>query len=367
MNIKDFQESLDYMHKAEITPFVWGHAGIGKTSIVRQYAKDKGYKFFPLYLGTQSDVGDILGLASFIKDENGSEIATSFAPPIWLTELLDYCNKNPNSGAVLFLDEFNRGRRDIVNGMFSLALDKKFHTIQMPKNCFIVAAGNPPTEEYYVNDVNETALMARFTHIKLEPTFQEWVAFAIANNIESTLVSFLQDQPTLLEDAKSDFTLPVKTDRRAFERIDRLFKVKTPTHILYQLMAGTIGLERVVAYQAHLQNSDKLLTGEEVLTGARLDTIKKWSNPVDIKSSMLSGTCDNVVAYLTDKVKATTTLTDDEGENLTVFAETLPRDVSYPMFMKLVHAETKWFRAYNENPKFKQRLLSIVKEAKGKK
>lgn len=49
MNIKDFADSLDYLLKAQITPFVWGHAGIGKSSIVKQYAKSKDYYFF-LYI-----------------------------------------------------------------------------------------------------------------------------------------------------------------------------------------------------------------------------------------------------------------------------------------------------------------------------
>src|SRR5579859_2802626 len=147
MNIKDLKDSLDYLFKAQLTPFVWGHAGVGKTSTFKQYAQEKGYKFFAFYLGTQSDIGDILGLQGFVKDENGTEVATQFAIPRWIKETIDYCNKNPESGAVIFLDEFNRGRRGILAGMFSLALDKTFHTVKLPKNCYIAAAGNPPTDE----------------------------------------------------------------------------------------------------------------------------------------------------------------------------------------------------------------------------
>lgn len=359
MNIKDLKASLPYLFEAQITPFIWGHAGIGKSTVIKQYANEKGYKFFPFYLGTQSDLGDILGLASFVKDENGSEVATTFATPLWLKDTIEYCEENPESGAIIFLDEFNRARRDILNGMFSLALDKTFHTITLPRNCYIVAAGNPPTDEYYVTDINETALMARFAHIKLEPSFQEWASYATASKVESTLVSFLQEQPELLEDAKSGFNLPVKVDRRSYERVDRLFKVKTPTELLEQLMIGIIGAERLIAYKLHLTKTDKALTGEEVLSGKNTKLLKKWSNPMDIKSSLLSTTCDNVFDHIKDKVDIVLDKTFLE------FLEILPKDLSYALLKRLLKEDLQVFSNFIKEPAYEKKLVVLCKEAKG--
>lgn len=365
MNIKDMKASLDYLFNAQITPFIWGHAGIGKSTVVKQYAQDKGYKFFPFYLGTQSDLGDILGLASFVKDKNGSEIATTFATPLWLKDTIEYCTNNPESGAIIFLDEFNRARRDILNGMFSLALDKTFHTLTLPKNCHVVAAGNPPTDEYYTTDINETALMSRFCHIKLEPGFNEWLSYAKESNFESTIVAFLQEQPELIEDAKSNFTLPVKVDRRSYERIDRLFKVGTPKELLDQLMVGIIGAERLVAYKLHLQNTDKPLDGVQVMTGQHKDLITKWSTHLDIKSSLLSITCDNVFDLLSERAKNNTDLDKKEGDNLVQFLESLPREVSYALLKQLMKSDNKVFRSFVSNPAYEPRLVVVAKEAKG--
>lgn len=361
MNIKDLKASLDYLFAAEQTAFIWGHAGIGKTTVVKQYAKDKGYQFFPFYLGTQSDLGDILGLASFVKDENGSEIATTFATPVWLKNTIDFCEANPDSGAIIFLDEFNRARRDILNGMFSFALDKKFHTLQLPKNCHIIAAGNPPTEEYFVTDVDETALMARFTHIKLEPSFDEWITYAKGGSFEPTLLSFLADQPQLLEDSKTDFKLPVKVDRRAWARLDRLFKVGTPIELLEQLANGIIGIERLVAYKLHLTKVDKPLSGEQVLNGEGFEHITTWSNPSDIKASLLGGTCDNVFEWLQTPVVQQYNL----GLTFLRFLEIIPRDMSYPLMKRLLKADNKAFRTFMVDPAFEPTLVAITKEAKG--
>lgn len=365
MNIRDFKAALPFLIEAELTPFIWGHAGIGKSSIVKQYAEEKGYHFFPFYLGTQSDLGDILGLAEFITNEDGSK-STHFAIPKWLQDTIQYCKDNPNSGAIIFLDEFNRARRDILNGMFSLALDKTFHTVKLPKNCHIVAAGNPPTDEYFTTDVNETALMARFVHIKLDPTFEEWKDYAKMSKIESSLVDFLSNQPELLEEKHSEFNLPVKPDRRAISRLDKLFKLNTPQYLLEQLMHGIIGLERTVAYLQFMKNQDKPLTGQEVLKGIKAHLLKKWSNSEDIIASCLNATCDNVKEELFRLEEANETLSPDNKQNLMYFIRTIPKDICFKLLFDVSYKQSSIISSLYNDPAHSAEILRIVQEASGR-
>lgn len=367
MNIKDLKSSLPYLFKAETTAFIWGHAGIGKSTVIRQFCEEKGYKFFPFYLGTMSDVGDVLGLATFVKDESGQDVATKFAEPNWLRDMIAYCNDNPDSGAVILLDEFNRARRDILNGMFSLALDKTFHTIKLPKNCHIIAAGNPPTDDYYVTDVNDTALMSRFVHIKLEPSFQEWTAYAKEKAFESTLVSFLQEQPELIEDHKSTFVNPVKVDRRSYERASRLFKVGTPKELLEQLLIGIIGVERLVAYKLHLTKTDKPLTGKQVLAGEGEELIKLWSNPVDVKSSLLSITADNVFEEIVNIATTNSDFPKNQADHFMVFIETVPKEVAFPILRKFINTYSgqPFFRNFTEDSAYRTRLIDLARGIEG--
>lgn len=367
MNIKDFQDSLEYLFKAELTGFVWGHAGIGKSSVIKQYAQGKGWHFFPLYLGTQSDLGDVLGLADFVRDERGTAVATTFATPIWLKNAIDYCNNHPDSGAIIFLDEFNRARRDVLNGMFSLALDKTFHTIKLPKNCHIIAAGNPPTEEYFTTDVNETALMARFVHIKLEPTIEEWVTYASDAKFDPTIVSFIKEQPKLLEDAKSHFDLPVKVDRRSFERLNRLFRVDTPKYLFDQLASGIIGIERLVAYNLHQGRQSKPLTTEEVLGGQRLEEVRSWSQAGDTKSSLLIATTDNLQASINSMSDAKTLLSEQEKLNLLNFLLVVPKEVMFVFLEKCMNKKKFTMDNFTSDKKVIDTLTPIVKSLTGDK
>ena len=66
MNISTLKEALPYLIEAEVPAMLVGHHGVGKTEGVRQYCKDNGFMLKILNLGTQ-DVGDIIGLADFLK------------------------------------------------------------------------------------------------------------------------------------------------------------------------------------------------------------------------------------------------------------------------------------------------------------
>lgn len=365
MNITDLQRSLPYLFNAELTAFIWGHKGIGKTAVVKEYAKSKGYHFFPFYLGTQSDLGDVLGLATFVKDEDGNDVATKFAMPEWLKNAIDYCNHNPKSGAVIFFDEFNQARKDILSGMFSFALDKTFHTIKLPKNCHIIAAGNPNTEDYSVTDVSSAALMSRFVHIKLEPSVEEWLSYAEKSGIDSTLTGFIKEQPKLLSDAMIEFSLPNTVDPRAYERLDRFFKQNPPADIKDQITHSILGIERSVAYKEYLNKQDRPLLGKDVLAGQGRDLILTWSNPENIQGSMLNITVENVQKHIQEMAKENMTFSTSEEENFMWLLSNGPKDILYPLIKGLVDEKNPVFKTFYLKSEYLKQVSDWIKEAKG--
>ncbi len=359
MNIRDLKASLPYLAKAELTPFIWGLAGIGKTTAVKQWCKELGYKFTALYLGTQSDLGDILGLAEFVDNGDGSK-STAFAIPKWIQDTIVYCKENPDSGAVIFLDEFNRGRKDILSGMFSLALDKTFHTLTLPKNCHLIAAGNPPTEDFQVTDVDETALMARFVHIKLEPTIEEWIVFAKESGMNPDRIAFIQEQPKLLEAQGKSFELPVKIDRRAQSKIDLLERLGTPKHLLTQLSMGIVGIEATVAYERFLASQDKVLTAKEVLSGTKLDLVVKWSNPENVQASYLNVTCDNLKEHFLKLETDEKLMKLEEKLNLFEFIKALPKDIAFAFVESTIKGNRpKCILDFHETKEFEDELCAL--------
>ena len=136
MKIQTLKECLPYLFEANIATLVIGHHGVGKSQAVAQYAKEQKIGFMDLRLGTQ-DVGDLLGLAEFVtelqpytftnpetgKEETGTrevKVATKFMRPDWFPT-------DPDSKGIIFMDEINRARRDVLQAVFQLVLDKWRH------------------------------------------------------------------------------------------------------------------------------------------------------------------------------------------------------------------------------------------------
>jgi MoxR-like ATPase len=75
MNITNLKRVIPYLMKSNIATHLISNAGVGKTSIVKQIAKDSGYNFIYLTLAAVEDNSDLIGLLSPIKDELGNDIA----------------------------------------------------------------------------------------------------------------------------------------------------------------------------------------------------------------------------------------------------------------------------------------------------
>lgn len=322
MNIKTLKESLPYLFQSNVSTMIVGHHGVGKSQAVKQYADENGLDFVDLRLGTQ-DVGDLLGLAEFEKDpKTGQSIATKFMRPDWFPT-------DVNSKGIIFLDEINRGRRDVLQAVFQLCLDKRLHRYVLPKGWHVVAAMNPNTEDYIVTDLSDKAFLDRFCHIKLAPSKQEFFDYAKGRKFEAQLLTFLQDQPSLLQTELEAFELDVKPSRRSWEAVDRLMKVKTPINILRELVSGLVGTAASAAFVKSLSDTDKPISGKDVLdtydkVAAR---IKKYSDSkTGGRQDMLKYTCDSLLETIQELKKKPT---KDQATNIVEFLKTIPKDLAF--------------------------------------
>jgi len=177
VNIKQLKESIPFLVKANIATMVVGHHGIGKSQAVRQYCDEQGIGFIDLRLGTQ-DVGDLLGLADFKVNEKGENVATKFMQPTWFPT-------DPDSKGLIFMDEINRARPDVLQAVFQLVLDKRLHEYELPKGWHVIGAMNPSTEDYVVTDLSDRAFLDRFCHIKLAPSKHEFIQYAKHREFDS--------------------------------------------------------------------------------------------------------------------------------------------------------------------------------------
>lgn len=339
MNIKTLKEALPFIFKANISTMIVGHHGVGKSQAVKQYADQLGIGFVDLRLGTQ-DVGDLLGLADFITEveeytlPNGNKaqrevkVATKFMRPDWFPS-------DPNSKGIVFLDEVNRGRRDVLQAVFQLVLDKRLHKYELPKGWHVIAAMNPNTEDYIVTDLSDKAFLDRFCHIKLAPSKQEFFEYAKHSKFEAQLIQFLQDQPALLQADLEAFELEVKPSRRSWEAVDRLMKVKTPINLLRELVSGLVGTAASAAFVKSLSDTDKPINGKDIVDDYDkfAAKIKKYSDSkTGGRQDMLKYTCDSLLEVIQEMKKKPT---KDQSTNISSFLKEIPKDLSFSLCQNL--------------------------------
>lgn len=362
MQIRTLKQALPYLFNAEVPTLIHGRHGVGKSQGIKQVSEEleyvhptKGkqtYGFIDLRLGNM-EVGDLLGLADFVTDENGNNVATKFMRPSWLPI-------DPDSCGILFLDEINRARRDVLQAAFQLVLDKKIHEYELPKGWVVVGACNPNTDEYIVTDIGDAAFLDRFCHIKLQPSVAEWIDHAHDVKFDADIIDFVRDQPEMLASKGEDFELEVTPSARSWEFINRLIVAKTPINILQELSMGIVGTTAAIAFMESRRSADKPFKAEQVLKEFPKikKKVEKYSDPKDNRIDILKATCDNLLRHAEKRTKD---LNPTEKSNLVAFMKAIPVEMMFANIKELYYKEV-FQKALDDD----QELMDILNKARGK-
>lgn len=251
----DAKELLEIlaMTPAEQNIMLAGAHGIGKSRILTEYFESKGIPVVTLFLGQMSDPGDLIGL----PDKNATTGKTDFLPPYWF----------PTDGKpiVLFLDELNRARPEILQSVMDLTLNRKLAGKVLPAGSRIISAVNAG-QEYQLTDL-DPALVSRFNIYTFRPTVSEWLLWAEKAGIAPEVIRFIEDNSTYLdgklpEDADN---LEKTPDRRGWERVSDILK-NTPSvnASLKKAIAGIIGPAVANVFFEEIKKNRKI-NGKDVL------------------------------------------------------------------------------------------------------
>ena len=257
MRAEALSKSLNSLIEGKIPVFVWGSPGIGKSSIVKQIALEKGLEFVDLRLSLL-DPTDLKGIPFFDQEHNEAVWASpSFLP------------KDKSSKGVLFLDEINTAPPSVQASAYQLVLDRKVGEYELPKGWSIVAAGNNESDRGVVYRM-PPPLANRFVHLNMEVSFEDWKGWAYGHGIDSSIIAFLHyDQSKLFafDPSKNEKSFPTP---RSWEYVHRVLSSKVDEKLLMEIVSGAVGSESAIAFMSfrkvmhRLPNIEKLLRGEEV-------------------------------------------------------------------------------------------------------
>ncbi|MEM9587512.1 MAG: AAA family ATPase [Planctomycetota bacterium] len=240
-----------------------GRHGIGKSQIISNYFQQRDMKVVPFFLGQMSDPGDLIGLLH--KDETTGR--SEFVPPYWWPE--------DGQPIVLFLDELNRARPEILQSVMELALNKTLAGKRLPPGSVIISAVNEG-DEYQLTDL-DPALVSRFNLYEFAPTVDDWLLWAQEHDLDARVRTFIQAHPQHLDGTGQASESPnqattwsglVKTpDRRGWARVATVIKQVTNLEAMHiKLVAGIVGAPAANAFRKSL-TTRLPVTPEDVLLG----------------------------------------------------------------------------------------------------
>lgn len=317
MNIAQLKRFLPLLIATRTAAMVQGPHGIGKSQAIKQFALENGYEYVDRRL-SQMESGDLLGLPDL---SNGR---TTFCTPEWLPT-------DPEAKVIIFLDELNRARPDVLQGIFQLVLDRELGSYKLPENCYVLTAVNPNTDDYHVTNIFDKALQDRFCHIKLTPTMEEFLSYSKQDaSLDQNVISFLQAREEVVEDSKLvGFSIERTPSRRSWTTAARLVKLGIPSDLFIEGVGGLVGMPNAVAFQTWLQeNETKAFSASEIMNDFK-KIKKKAAEYADSKNGrhdILTQSLDNVSMEIQTNYK---NVSQKQVDNVIDFLKLLPGDLSF--------------------------------------
>lgn len=263
-------ESLLAATPASQNIMLTGKHGIGKSQILEKFFTSRSERVVILFLGQMSDPGDLIGLPRL--DETTGK--TLFMPPYWFP--------TDNKPVVLFLDELNRARPEVLQTIMDLTLNRTLAGRKLPEGSRVISAVNDG-EEYQLTDL-DPALVSRFNIYEFKPTAQEWLLWASRAGLDSRVIDFISENPEMLDGAaftREDQGLEKSPDRRGWERVSKVLQTNEVSPLLKTIIAGIVGMPAATKFFATI-NQKRLPSAKEILLGdfaKQKAALKKCSTP----------------------------------------------------------------------------------------
>lgn len=214
---------------------VWGPHGVGKTALVRAYARERNWQFAYCAPAQFEEMGDLHGLPTLGAPDAAGRRRTEFAPPAWVPR-----DEGPG---VLLLDDLNRADERILRGLMQLLQNFELFSWRLPPRWQIVATCNPEGGDYAVTPLDD-AILTRMLHATLAFDAKAWAAWATGAGVDPRGVAFVLCYP---EAALGRRTTP-RSLAQFFEQIRDLDDLRAATDLVYALASSSLDEATVAAF-----------------------------------------------------------------------------------------------------------------------
>ena len=366
MNAIEIKNLLKFAFITDDSILINGDHGIGKTSVVKQYAKENNMYFQDLILSLK-EPSDLLGMPDTLEDKFGK--STVWNEPDWFKKITNeawphyfdfedlefidegfkkFCNEKINDEipneklnraflnslykeyyklyddelflvknqdnvhckksrySVLFLDELNRALLDTRQTSLQLVLEKELHTHRLPfikgKQTQIIAAINPP-DKYQTAEL-DLALLDRFTVIDMEIDINAFLKFCKENGIDVKVMDFISEFKDRLHVINENGERGPTP--RSWVKVSDYLKSGIDKKSLLGILKGRLGESIGFQFYSYVENYNKSLN---------LDIIEKIIN----EKSKTNSDINTLIDEIKEMTKDVETIRKNEILNQSIF------------------------------------------------
>lgn len=305
--------------RAGNVPNIVGEAGIGKSALVADVARQMGAQLYTTVVSL-SEKGDLaipvppLTAESFVKTKNYGTLANvQFGYSQTLVDIIKYAEKQPEQPIIWFLDEFNRGTQAVQSELMNLVLQREINSLKLPAQVKIVIAENPDSTMAGFEDSNygvtagDAAIKDRTVRLVMRVAVDDWLEWGqqVDTNqrphVHSLVQRYIQSEPQMLHPAQhGDDLYPTP---RAWQRVsDNLFELDhvdetTRTAIQLDLLQGDLGQTVGIAFNSFIQEQDNQLSVGTLFGDEDAQAVyKQFDSADELRKQHLLEQCVNQVA-----------------------------------------------------------------------
>ncbi len=334
---------------------IWGTHGLGKTQIVRDYAREKKWKFSYIAPAQFEEMGDLHGMPNVVDPDetiSGDEY-TVYSPPDWVPR--------EDGPGILLLDDINRADDRILRGCMQLLQNFELTSWKLPPKWQIVATANPEGGDYSVTPM-DGAMLTRMLHATLKFDAKIWAQWAYSANVDERGISFVLTYPELVN---SERTTP-RSLTQFFEQIASIDDLKGNLQLVEALALSSLDEVTVSSFIAFINDElTQLIDPEEILDTEDFKKVAKKIKDISVDDSgakrvdRLSTMCARLYLKL---ISDNYTQEKNHGKNLVEFLllDTIPNDLLMSLYMDLQKHGGDEIKEMTRDKKLASKLLSTL-------
>jgi len=296
----ELKEIIKIAYKTKLSLFVHGTMGIGKSTVIKETAKElakemkREYaewnkvrdkeklfehpeKYFVVadFRLSQIDPSDIKGIP---MPSNGSVVWKIPKVFEWFTL--------ENSAGIIFFDEINLSPNTIQSSVYQIIYDKEIGEKPLSDKVIIVSAGNRAEDRANIYEL-PAPLSNRFIHVELKiPSIEEWTEWALRNGIDNRIIAFLNFRQALLYKFDRNIKDHAFCTPRTWEFASKLIKDIDSKNLdlIETLVASSVGEATAIEFVSFLKLKESVDIDEIIKNPEKIREIDK----IDMKYAVIS-------------------------------------------------------------------------------